>query len=756
MSSKDDSIIARDSLPEVFDPSHHWQLVVRGLSDLKRVTIPMWPTAGYDSRNSGCCPYDTSHNKGRVKWVSETIGSGISCVRVGAGGTVYVVLGPHLYAVSPSGALEWKRDAGGDNAWYCPTIAVNGMLYVPADDGLSALDADGTLRFKLDQVFAAAIAVANDTLYVNDCGRSVLALFTDGRVKWQYRTRDQLSIDMVVDPDGRSYFGCKSGVCALGPDGILEWHFPTDGEVCPSVRGVAPDGTIHVYSEGTFYVLDRRGRLVWRRSVPDHLHGASTWSDPALGYWIDSLEHNSRSETVYLRFENGLQCIGADGAIRWTYHAKDDAVASADVSTDGTIYLLLRSGRLYALHPNGTGAWSCETGASGSWLEVAAEGEFCMVHSQRFLAVYHADGTVAWERKTRGDPIRCFCGTSVGGMVVATRDGDVRSHGPDGKREWHFRVGGCPIKSSPVIDSAGVVCVGSDYGILHAFYPDGKLKWTYDVGGEMMGPPVIGADNVSYSASDTAVFAIRPDGTLKWRHEVTDAGPYSSPIVSSGLILYLKHGYELSVYESKTLCAFDLEGSALWTYTMEGESDAYVAASESTVYVVCRATIHALHLDGTLQWRRTRSWEKMTAPPAVAPDGTICIVTDSALHVLNSDGTLRWEHSGIPGTITASPAIAPDGTIYALSSAAICEFAPDGTSRGWKFTSGSQPIEAAPVVAGDGTVYFGHGGVLHAQRLGGQHLWHLRLDNSVISGIAIAADGTIYATTMNGRLYCIH
>lgn len=109
---------------------------------------------------------------GSLKWPSPFLSSQQSSVDqlvVGADGTIYFV-GERLYAINPNGNLRWSSYGS------YPTLATDGTIYVVGgptitpNNGLSALNSDGTVRWAHiynAQTILQSLVVGNDgTLYV--------------------------------------------------------------------------------------------------------------------------------------------------------------------------------------------------------------------------------------------------------------------------------------------------------------------------------------------------------------------------------------------------------------------------------------------------------------------------------------------------------------------------------------------------------------------------------------------------------------
>jgi outer membrane protein assembly factor BamB len=146
---------------------------------------------------------------------------------------------------------------------------------------------------------------------------------------------------------------------------------------------------------------------------------------------------------------------------------------------------------------------------------------------------------------------------------------------------------------------------------------------------------------------------------------------------------------------------------------------------------------------------------------AFALDGTIYIGTQNGgMYAYHPDGRTKWKSPVAAGGFIASPAVGPDGTVYfgdnkgdliALNGA-------DGLLK-WKYPTGKQ-ISSSPAIDQQGHIYFGNDvGVLTALRDDGPLtptvLWQQTTGGGLplVSSPALAIDGTVYAGSMDGKLY---
>lgn len=178
-------------------------------------------------------------------WESEVYGDATPAV--GQNGTIYTVAtsnanqgeAEYLYAVNhDTGMAEWKLHLSDKNMGQC-TVAVgdDGTVYISSkgqDNRLYAVDSRGNLKFKISiDGNATAPAVAKDgTIYVGSQKGILYAFDKDGSKKWQYTTKDSITVAPIIGADGVVY-GCAGNlIFALDPNkGNILWQYNTREDI---------------------------------------------------------------------------------------------------------------------------------------------------------------------------------------------------------------------------------------------------------------------------------------------------------------------------------------------------------------------------------------------------------------------------------------------------------------------------------------------------------------------------------------------
>jgi hypothetical protein len=115
---------------------------------------------------------------------------------------------------------------------------------------------------------------------------------------------------------------------------------------------------------------------------------------------------------------------------------------------------------------------------------------------------------------------------------------------------------------------------------------------------------------------------------------------------------------------------------------------------------------------------------------------------------------MLWRY-GAGGVLSSAPAIGTDGVIYFASyDRQLYALNPDGSEK-WR-----RPLSwvgaSSPVIGPNASIYVGSGRVLHAFRPDGSTEWDYTSDDSVAGVPSIAADGTIFFSTVAKSAYALH
>lgn len=331
------------------------------------------------------------------------------------------------------------------------------------------------------------------------------------------------------------------------------------------------------------------------------------------------------------------------------------------------------------------------------------------------LPLVGAPGDLEWFYSTQGVIYSSPAIDEAGNVYVGSEDGDLYSLTAEGQLRWVYGDATDWIDSSPAVGPDGTVYVGSWDGDLYAVNGDtGALRWKYETEALVIASPAIGPDGTVYVVSfDGGLHALSPSGTLRWIH-VTDGAIESSPAVDAEGTVYFGN-------EDGLVFAVDAQGVLKWqtdlsAYSGIVDGDPAIHSSPALsglgeLYIGTRQGIMA-SLDtatGDVQWTYPAD-DYIDSSPAVGPFGDVVFAArDGYLYRVSRDGSLDWEIL-IGDVFYASPAIDKRGRIYVASylgggvSAMLC-VSPDGVVL-WNF-----PFEgyndSSPNLGENGMLYFG-------------------------------------------------
>lgn len=317
---------------------------------------------------------------------------------------------------------------------------------------------------------------------------------------------------------------------------------------------------------------------------------------------------------------------------------------------------------------------------------------------------------------------------------------------------WTFTTGGA-VYSSPAVDGAGTIYVGSEDAKLYAVNPDGTEAWSYTTGGAVNSSPAIAPDESIYVGSDDGkLHALKSDGTFRWTYQ-TGAAIGSSPAI----------GLDGTIYVGSTdgqLHAVYPDGTPRCTYS--GGWGTPSIGPDRTVYVATAdRRFVALTPDCILKCQTPQVGNGIGSTPALSTDGSSFYAgaTDGFFRAYNtSDCSEKWQSPFTYGGVTASAATGSDGTVYVGTEYGyLWALDPtDGSIRWDEYTT--LAARSSPALAADGVVYFPTAyGSIFARNPDGTEKWTYTDDGGNVghffSSPAISADGMLYVGSTNGKLY---
>jgi large repetitive protein len=389
-------------------------------------------------------------------------------------------------------------------------------------------------------------------------------------------------------------------------------------------------------------------------------------------YQMDA-QHTGRSphigprQVILLRTFNASQVEVPDPTF-----GSADIQSSAAVGPDGTAYIGLHSGTLFALRdPAGAGnqlaaRWSFHPPGGSSWHATPAIGR---------------DGTVYVGFSTNnGSP-------DARGTLYALQ---APIAGIQPNVLWSADLGPGRQTSSPVLGPDGTIYALGGEGLLSAISPDGQVRWTAQTGPVLKSSVALGVGGTVYVPSmNGKLYAIAPPldsrsrtGSVRWIFRFAEYPGHGPPVVS----------------HSPPAGANGIGTGASPTVGPDGAI--YIGANNSNFY--------AISPDGQLMWlfEAEREIAGIWSTAALSADSSTLYfgANRGGIYALNrEDGSLKWQYP-IVGSIYSSPALDATGILYTGSTVGHV-FAIDAATgrRTFDYDAGA-PIWTAPAIRPDGSL----------------------------------------------------
>jgi hypothetical protein len=313
-----------------------------------------------------------------------------------------------------------------------------------------------------------------------------------------------------------------------------------------------------------------------------------------------------------------------------------------------------------------------------------------------------------------------------------------------------YRLGPAEGTGQPVVSLSGRAYVGASYCVepgpsgcgrywrpILALMPDGSIGvLDPDMQRSSHGSPAIGPDETLYVSTDAGTIAYAPEGSVRWQ----SAGGRVSPVVGPGGFVYTVGGAGLRV---DLLLLDAVTGFVVRRTQLADLPVAFAVGAGGRVhYVGSGGALIALDEHGAERWR-FRPGGPLRDALVLAPDGTAYVTIPGRVFAIDPSGAVKWEASPADAFgVGYELALAGDGVLYVHNLNGITALSPSGAPV-WQQ---ERPSGLGLVLGTDRTAYIEDDqGIDALGPLGGPR-WHLQLGPlAVISGMAIGADGTLFA-----------
>jgi outer membrane protein assembly factor BamB len=326
-------------------------------------------------------------------------------------------------------------------------------------------------------------------------------------------------------------------------------------------------------------------------------------------------------------------------------------------------------------------------------------------------------------------------------------------------------------RGSPVIGPDGTIYASSGRKLCAHDPVTDQVKWCNDINATVVfASPALGVDPMDSSkviiyqgGRDNRMHAIDQNGNTLWTYAVgLDGDVATSAVMNAGGSVFFGG--------STRIHSFTPAGVINWFQGLDGvvfTANPALSLDGNTVYVgTIAGSLYAFTAGGTQKWRVTVGRNIRFGAPAVADDGTIYIGSRDGLSSVTDNGssaTINWTFPMI-GHVASTPAIGTDGTIYVggLGStpggAAFYAIKSDGSGTNWTYRTGTF-FRGSPVIDSAGRVYATSGRDVYAFDSGdpmSPFLWRVSTARNLYSSPALGADGQLWITGSDRKLYAIH
>ncbi len=348
----------------------------------------------------------------------------------------------------------------------------------------------------------------------------------------------------------------------------------------------------------------------------------------------------------------------APGRLKWRFKLDGDySLHSPGVGADGTVYVSLTGGKLYAIAPDGTQRWVFQTGVGGPVFGPVSVG---------------TDGTI-------------YTAGMVPAQGTTGNDGAIFALNPDGTRKWVFSATNQLLIAGPNVGPDGNIYAVTDFGGIGLFSltPAGQLRFSVSGFTEYgaIGEEIAFGPGQLYFAFDMR--GVGPPSLFSYdfnggkRFQVFNAENNARPAVGPNGNVVLE---TFPTNIGMSLAAYAPSGSLLWNfYQFPGNTEEHPEVGPDNVIYTVRnlATVFALNPTGTVKW--TYVDFTILFEPKVRPQNDLLFMGGRLNYgqpgfflAVNTKGTPLWRVD-----LPDEPGFAPYGQLVPMTRPV---FSPDGNT----------------------------------------------------------------------------
>jgi outer membrane protein assembly factor BamB len=295
----------------------------------------------------------------------------------------------------------------------------------------------------------------------------------------------------------------------------------------------------------------------------------------------------------------------------------------------------------------------------------------------------------------------------------------------------------------------------------------GGHLWTFPTAKGIFSTPVIdGAGNVYVGSADRTFYALAADGSVRWRLLTGEIIDSSALLDDRGRVYFGSGDGRLYARDAAT-------GGEAWTFTADPPAGAFINWFEGNVAMGRDGTLYApndnfftyaLDRDAAAVRWRFRTFDQTWSLPAVDArtdrlfmGNNIQLFLDNTFALDGVTGTPVWSVA-VDGSVAASPMLTADGAMIVGGFDGFLRAYDQvtGTPR-WAFGARDH-IYASPAELPDGTVVqpSADGTVYGLDPASGAVRWQFDTRDAIRSSPAVDGDGRVYVGSGEGRLFVLH
>jgi outer membrane protein assembly factor BamB len=283
-----------------------------------------------------------------------------------------------------------------------------------------------------------------------------------------------------------------------------------------------------------------------------------------------------------------------------------------------------------------------------------------------------------WLRRTAEAGLTSSPGVGYGLAVVGSRNGEVVAFDADsGAQKWAVKVTS-EVLGAPLVLANQVVVRSNDGRVFGLDSATGTRKWVFDRGLPTLtlrgsSTPVAGNGLIYVGYDDGTVVALREtDGLRAWEQRVAEPDGRTELDRVADVDGEIQVGTDevfAASFHQQLMAISAANGRPLWTRDI-GTSTGMALLGDRVLVSDNAGNVWALdRSSGTPLWKQDALAHRQLTTPAVQGDYGVVGDLDGYLHWLRLDtgvivGRTRVENSPMRGT----PQVSPEGVLYALSS----------------------------------------------------------------------------------------